>query len=46
MTKLERIERDISQLSEDELEEFRAWFAAFDAATGDLGHYLPECNKK
>jgi hypothetical protein len=35
MTKLERIEKEVAELSADELEEFRAWFEAFDAARWD-----------
>jgi hypothetical protein len=35
MTKLERIERDISSLSAEELARFREWFASFDADAWD-----------
>jgi hypothetical protein len=35
MTKLERIEKEIAELSARELEDFRAWFEAFDAARWD-----------
>ncbi|MGH6925669.1 MAG: hypothetical protein ACRED5_18225 [Propylenella sp.] len=32
MTRLERIEKEVAELSADELEKFRAWFETFDAA--------------
>lgn len=35
MTKLERIERETASLSVEELEQFRAWFAAHDADAFD-----------
>jgi hypothetical protein len=35
MTKIEDIEKAVSNLSPDELAEFRAWFEAFDAAQFD-----------
>lgn len=35
MTRLERIEKDISELTPEELEDFRAWFIRFDAARWD-----------
>jgi hypothetical protein len=35
MTRLERIEREIAELSARELEDFRAWFDAFDAKRWD-----------
>jgi hypothetical protein len=35
MTKIERLEREVAALSPDELDEFRRWFAEFDAATWD-----------
>ncbi len=35
MTRLERIEKEIAELSSDELESFRAWFDQFDAARWD-----------
>jgi hypothetical protein len=35
MTKIEDIEKAISNLSPDELAEFRFWFAGFDAAQFD-----------
>jgi hypothetical protein len=31
MTRVERLEKEIAELSGSELDEFRAWFAAFDA---------------
>ena len=35
MTTLETIERDIEQLSSEELAKFRRWFLGFDAAAWD-----------
>lgn len=35
MTKLERIEQDISSLSEEELHKFRVWFAGFESDLWD-----------
>jgi hypothetical protein len=35
MTRLERIEKEIGELSPEELERFRLWFAEFDAAEWD-----------
>jgi hypothetical protein len=35
MTRLERIEKEIAELSSEELEAFRAWFDSFDAARWD-----------
>lgn len=35
MTKIEKLERDIESLSEQELSEFRRWYAAFDASVWD-----------
>ncbi len=35
MTKIEDIEKAVSNLSPDELAEFRVWFEAFDAAQFD-----------
>lgn len=35
MSKIEQIERDVRQLSEQELATFRAWFSEFDAARWD-----------
>ncbi len=35
MTRLERIEKEVAELSLDELEQFRAWFETFDAARWD-----------
>ena len=35
MTKIEKLERDIRNLSPKELATFREWFAAFDAAAWD-----------
>lgn len=35
MTRLERIEKEIAELSSEELERFRAWFDGFDAANWD-----------
>ncbi len=35
MTKLERIEKEIAELSARELADFRVWFEAFDAARWD-----------
>jgi hypothetical protein len=35
MTKLETLERQIQQLSAEELAEFRRWFAEFDAEVWD-----------
>jgi hypothetical protein len=35
MTRLERIEQEVAELSPEELERFRAWFAAFDAEAWD-----------
>ena len=34
-TKVEEIERAVSQLSDEELVQFRTWFAEFDAANWD-----------
>ena len=35
MTKLERLEREVRDLSANELASFREWFAEFDAAEWD-----------
>lgn len=35
MTRLERLEQEIAELSPAELQELRAWFAAFDAKEWD-----------
>ena len=35
MTRLERIEKEVAELSADELEEFRAWFEQFGATHWD-----------
>ena len=35
MTKIEKLERDVSDLTPEELAQFREWFAAFDAAAWD-----------
>ena len=35
MTKIEKLERDVTGLSPEELTTFREWFAAFDAAAWD-----------
>ena len=35
MTKIEILERQIKELSREELAEFRAWFAEFDGALWD-----------
>ena len=35
MTRLDRIEKEIAELSARELEDFRAWFEAFDAKRWD-----------
>ncbi|MFZ1889693.1 MAG: hypothetical protein WAU33_16855 [Candidatus Binataceae bacterium] len=35
MSKLEALEKKVSGLSAEELEEFRRWFAEFDAAAWD-----------
>jgi hypothetical protein len=35
MTKLEDIEKAVAKLAPDELQRFRAWFEAFDAARFD-----------
>lgn len=35
MTKIEKLEREVRNLSEKELATFREWFAAFDAAEWD-----------
>ena len=35
MTKVEKIEQEVRQLSERELASFRAWFSEFDAAAWD-----------
>ena len=35
MTRLERIEKEVAELSAAELERFRAWFEAFDAERWD-----------
>ena len=35
MTRLERIEEQVAELSQRELEDFRAWFEAFDAERWD-----------
>jgi len=35
MTRIERIEKDISELTPAELEDFRLWFEAFDAKLWD-----------
>jgi succinate dehydrogenase flavin-adding protein (antitoxin of CptAB toxin-antitoxin module) len=36
MSKLERLEKQIQQLSPEDLAEFRRWFAEFDAQLWDL----------
>ena len=35
MKKVERIEREVEELSSEELAKFRQWFAAFDAEAWD-----------
>lgn len=35
MTALEKLEQEVAELSPEELAQFRAWFAAFDAAAWD-----------
>jgi len=35
MEKVERIEREVEELSSEELAKFRQWFAAFDAEAWD-----------
>jgi len=35
MSKLERLEREVAELTADDLARFRDWFAAFDAAAWD-----------
>ena len=35
MTKVEKLEREIATLSDKELNEFRRWYAEFDAAAWD-----------
>ena len=35
MTKIEKLERDVSDLTPQELAQFREWFATFDAAAWD-----------
>jgi hypothetical protein len=35
MTKVESLEREVGELTADELAEFRDWFAEFDAARWD-----------
>jgi hypothetical protein len=35
MTKIEKLEREVRDLTPRELAEFRGWFAAFDAAEWD-----------
>ena len=35
MTKIEKLEREVSDLTPQELAQFREWFAAFDAAAWD-----------
>jgi hypothetical protein len=35
MSKVEQLEREVEHLSPEELANFRAWFAAFDAAEWD-----------
>jgi len=35
MTKIEKLEREIESLSEQELSEFRRWYAVFDASVWD-----------
>ena len=35
MTKVQKIEQEVRQLSERELASFRAWFSEFDAASWD-----------
>lgn len=35
MTKVEKLEREIATLSDNELNEFRRWYAEFDAAAWD-----------
>lgn len=35
MSKVEELERDVRQLSEQELAAFRAWFSEYDAARWD-----------
>lgn len=42
MTRLDRIEKEIAELSAREFEDFRAWFEAFDAKRWDreFEHYV------
>ncbi len=35
MTRVERIEKEVAELSARELEDFRSWFEAFEAARWD-----------
>jgi len=35
MTKIEKLEREIESLSEQELSEFRRWYTVFDASVWD-----------
>ena len=35
MTKIEKLEREVSDLTPQELAQFREWFATFDAAAWD-----------
>lgn len=35
MTNVEKLEREVAALSEEELAEFRRWYAEFDAAVWD-----------
>lgn len=35
MTRVEKLEREIETLSDDELSEFRRWYSEFDAAAWD-----------
>jgi hypothetical protein len=35
MTKVEKLEREIASLSQQELSEFRRWYAEFDSAAWD-----------
>ena len=35
MTRIEKLEREIASLSEEELSEFRRWYAEFDASVWD-----------
>ena len=35
MTKVEKLEQEVRQLSEQELASFRAWFSEFDASNWD-----------